>query len=988
MHRRLALAFAVAGLILASAYLFRYWSVYTAQSLVYIQPTPTEVREGAPVHWTQSYDPVTYEAFVEQQMVSMTRDDVLVGAVHKLAAGVWQQSGESDESAAQRLRGAIEVTRVKNSYQVSITAHSFNPETAADLANAVAASYIDDTSHEQKAGDAVRVAMLKEERDRIKKELDGDRAEQAALNAQLGVAAIGPASPDHYDDDIAKIHDELVKARADHDQAAARLTAMNAGNGPNSTAMDAEADQLITADPGLASLKAALLQRRAALVSQMANLTPNHPQYKQDEAELAKIDASLDSATKDLRAKAAARIQEQLRTDLDRTSGVEARLNGELAQMTRAAASATPRLQRASDLANDITRLQNRYSTVDEQLQNQILEDSAPGTAHLSVAAVAPLHPAIFGVVRNAIVLFLAFVFFGLAAAVIAQKMDPRIYIAGDVEQLLGFAPMAQLPDFAEVSGEVVDEHLLRLAAGIEYACKEGGMRSCIFTGAGPEAGVTTVATRVKEMLESMGRPTQLVNASEYAAAETRSGLGRDQAQPAARSTALLQHVAEEAENGDQSLVLTDTAPLTVSAETEYLARFADCTIVVVESGVTTRAQVRAAASRLHRLNVAAVGFVLNRVGLAKADPAFRHSVEAVERHIRAQSRFAARQAPSSRLVTAEPVSASVELAAPAVSAAALARTALTAAMTGAPEGTTVAAAPAPIAQSQTKAAQPQPVVAHPAPALPKVRLDPERVSALPASKPAWQELEPIVATPPVLPSVPKEFDPIVATPPVSPKVKPEPQPVAAPPAPALPAARPESEPVAASPSDIPWWLTEAPARATPLEQFVKAHAPHTRVGSWQTELAGEGGTETAAVVAVEEKPHATPSRLNGLRGLFFALGLKEEGHPAPQASEAAPAPQPERTVSLQTAPVQVAPVPAPPEHAVPAQTFVPTPEPEPAFTAARGNGLRKDSTRRVTAEPEFLPPKPEKLARRDRRDAFDDVQILPSWRGQYKRKS
>ena len=127
-----------------------------------------------------------------------------------------------------------------------------------------------------------------------------------------------------------------------------------------------------------------------------------------------------------------------------------------------------------------------------------------------------------------------------------------------------------------------------------------------------------------------------------------------------------MQQVAEEAENGDESLVLTDAAPLAVSAETEYLARFADCTIVVVESGVTTRAQVRDTASRLHRLNVAAVGFVLNRVGLAKADPAFRHSVEVMERHLRAQNRFEPRPAPSSRLVTAEPVGANAELAASA----------------------------------------------------------------------------------------------------------------------------------------------------------------------------------------------------------------------------------------------------------------------------------------------------------------------------------
>jgi hypothetical protein len=53
-----------------------------------------------------------------------------------------------------------------------------------------------------------------------------------------------------------------------------------------------------------------------------------------------------------------------------------------------------------------------------------------------------------------------------------------------------------------------------------------------------------------------------------------------------------------------------------------------------------------------------------------------------------------------------------------------------------------------------------------------------------------------------------------------------------------------------------------------------------------------------------------------------------------------------------------------------------------------------------VTAPPEFLPPKSvvEKretehsranngTSRRDRREPYDDVEILPSWRGQYKKK-
>ncbi|MEI4884059.1 hypothetical protein, partial [Klebsiella pneumoniae] len=86
-----------------------------------------------------------------------------------------------------------------------------------------------------------------------------------------------------------------------------------------------------------------------------------------------------------------------------------------------------------------------------------------------------------------------------------------------------------------------------------------------------------------------------------------------------------------------------DTAPLLVSGETEYLARFVDSAIVVIESGVTTRSQLRDLARTLQRLEVSAVGFVLNRVSLTKANASLRESVHAVEQHLHAQARSFAR---------------------------------------------------------------------------------------------------------------------------------------------------------------------------------------------------------------------------------------------------------------------------------------------------------------------------------------------------------
>ncbi len=665
LHWRLARAVAVACVALAAVYFLvqafwlKSWPAYMAVSTVYVQPTPAKVlpNQGGAPRWPS--DNNTYETYIQQQMMNVSREDVLNAALHKIDG--FQRLGENDQAAAERLVKALEVARVGGAYQFTIGARAGDPAMAAQIANAVTAAYIESASRDEQAGDTQRLSMLKEEKERIQTALAADHTEQDELNKQLGVASVGTTVPDHYDEDITQIRAELAKARTDHDEAESKFAALGAGHGLSSSAIDAAADETISSDAGLVSMKTALNARRAVLISQMANLTPLNPQYKQDEAELTKINGTLDAMMKDLRAKAAARIQLQLSADLHRTGGVEAELNGQLRRLVGAATSATPKMQRASDLAADITRLQARYGAVDEQLHNLLLEDSAPAAAYQVTPAVAPLGRTKSGVLRNAVLIALAGLFLGILAAVLAHKIDPRIYTAADVERLLGFAPLAQLPNFNEVSSGAAEEYMLRLASAIEHGRKEGNLKNCIFTGTGAGTGVTTLVNRVGEMLEAMGRQTVLVDATGAQAPSPRSSANRLESsnslvpvERVIRPTALLQKMAEETGTEDDSLVLTDTAPLAVSAETEYLARYVDCAIVVIESGVTTRQELREAARTLQRLKVGAVGFVLNRVGLAKADPAFRASVEAVEKHLRAQNSHAARRPERSSSFNAE----------------------------------------------------------------------------------------------------------------------------------------------------------------------------------------------------------------------------------------------------------------------------------------------------------------------------------------------
>jgi succinoglycan biosynthesis transport protein ExoP len=1021
LHRRLAMGIFLAGFLGAAAYLVSLWPLYTAKSVVYVQPAPPRVMDqGYAARWP--FDANTYESYLAQQLVNVTRYDVLISALHKLEPGTWQHKNESDQVAAERLGRAIEVKRLGTSYEMSIAARASNADLAARLANAVAASYIESAASEGRSGDAQRLAMLREEEERVKRELTADRDEQHGLNTVLGVAGVGSNTPDLLDEDLSRVRSELIRARSASDEAAARLTSVDAKRTHSTAALDAEADQMLSADTGLASMKVTLFQRRATLTSQMANLTPNHPQYKQAEEELAQINNTLEAMTRDLRDKASARIQQRLRTELERTSGEESRLNAQLGQMAGAASGMTPKMQRQNDLAADIIRLQGRYSSVDEQLHNILLDAGAPAASYLAAAAVPPLHPTKSGVMRNTFVIGLAGLMLGIIAAVTANKLDQRVYIASDVEQVLGFAPMAALPDFTQVSEEAAEEHMLRLSAGIEYARQQGNLKSCIFTGTGSGTGVTTVATRVRSTLESLGRATVLVDASGTPpppASATAGGLGLNDAsselarQRGSRPTAVLQTLAEEADSEDESLVLTDAAPLSVSAETEYMARFVDAAIVVIQSGVTTRTQLREAASTLQRLDVTAVGFVLNRVGLEKADASFRRSVCGIEQHLRAQSSSHAKGA--ERKGPAVPEASSKVDQAPREPVEEVGAAAQAAKPDTGPEAAVRPPAPR-VPEIPARSQEPSLLRTHTAPgprvetaSLKMPRLEelfqPVHVSAPepPRSKPVPEETQARQQSvrqpqPPRTPlvrgrgpqaeaagSLARTSEPEAAVGPPPPPIPGLPSYFSA--SPALAESRPtESIPPQAAPVQ-PVLPQSAPVQSAPVQPPPVRSAPsqdrERAVGLFYKSIDPEPAEVESLQPEPADVPDNTAMRMSGLRNLLLSLGTKNLNMPAEGRERSAEIPPYQEQM----------------QRLAYGQSY-----PEQTHSPFMQNSGRRDaaaaSPRLVTAPPEFLPPKTvadadddeqgrkgSSIGRRDRRDAYDDVEILPSWRGQYKKK-
>jgi Mrp family chromosome partitioning ATPase len=92
----------------------------------------------------------------------------------------------------------------------------------------------------------------------------------------------------------------------------------------------------------------------------------------------------------------------------------------------------------------------------------------------------------------------------------------------------------------------------------------------------------------------------------------------------------------------DYDVVLIDGGPLLISADAEYLARIADGTVVVTQSGRTTRTQLKRSAALLEKLHVPGVAVVLNRIQPDRADAALRQDIEDFQQQLKKQRDAAA----------------------------------------------------------------------------------------------------------------------------------------------------------------------------------------------------------------------------------------------------------------------------------------------------------------------------------------------------------
>gem|GEM_PF-1417240 len=480
--------------ILLVAFAFALKPVYRAESLLYLEPTSGKLLSDSTNGLSDSSK---YDTFLQQQIETATRLDILVAALQTLPAGTYRGLDESVQLAALRLQRALKIQRVSTTYQVSISLKGPDAASTAIIVNAVTSAYLQATRKDERARTDGRAQILGAERQRLGAGFETAGADQA------------------------------------------------------------------------------------------------------------------------------------------RTGNVEARLNSQLARQTTLATSAGPKLQRAAEFPSEILPVSARYAAVDGALRSPHPANDGPGMVRLSLPASVPIYPEPN---RRKLLLLLALpiaLLCGAFAAVFARKRDRRLYHAKDVEDLLGFAPIAILPSSLDVSDSVLDGYILRMAGGIENAYRVRAARVFLFTSVSPSIRTSQLVVSVSAKLQQLGLGVLIVEPTDILATPART---IPQVQVAKATIAADDAVHKgfakcnlERMKSQHDLVFINGHPLLSSAETEYAARCADATILIAQCAVSLRTELFQAATLLQRLNVSGVGTVLDQLRLCYAEPGFARMVRAME---------------------------------------------------------------------------------------------------------------------------------------------------------------------------------------------------------------------------------------------------------------------------------------------------------------------------------------------------------------------
>ena len=607
------------------------------------------------------------------QMKLIQSDAVLrpVAEQYHLLRSPEQQKGVTTEQAQRNAEapvgiGGLKVTRPPNTYLLQINYRSVDPHRAADVANAIADSYIAHT-YEIRIGSSAKLSsFMAKQLDELKAKMEQSSLALAQFEKDLDV--VNPEEKTNIlSARLLQLNTEYTTAQGDRVSKEAAWNAIQSGS--------IEAAAVSSQGQSLANLNNSLNEAKQHFAQVTSTFGTNHPEYRKAASELAEVQKEFDDTRRSISDRIGVEFhqsqnrEEMLKKTLDDTKAQWDQLNARSFEYQRFKQEADTDRTLYNELIKKI-----RESDINAGFRNnniRISDDARPA-----------LYPVFPNIGMNLILAFLFSSFLAIGGALLLDRLDTTLrnpeeaarYLKTDViatiplDATASILPKSPKPELAETSllgqvtaGEskegrskryrtisVFEEAVRTLRNTILLSDFEQRLRSIVITSAEPGDGKTTVAVHLAAANAARGKKTLLVDGdlrrpSVHArldltqheglssvltgemtwkevllSVDNRPNLTVLPAGPGSHRAAdligprlseLLDEFAKE-----YDLVILDAPPLLGFAECLQMASTADGVLIVTRAGETKRKSVATVISTLRRIRANIVGVVLNRV--------------------------------------------------------------------------------------------------------------------------------------------------------------------------------------------------------------------------------------------------------------------------------------------------------------------------------------------------------------------------------------
>ena len=511
-HRYKIAAFVIASVVCTWVVSKRLTPIYESTATIDIDRSmPTGV-VGQEANTVDAYDA---DQFLATQIKLIQSDSVLRPVVQQYhLRNLGKQSQDVSPERAIRIQrspvslGALKVTRPPNTYLLLIAYRSPDPDLAANVANAVANSYLQRTFEIRYRATADLSTFMEKQLEELRAKMERSGMALAEFERELNV--INPeAKTSILSSRLLQLNTEYTNAETERVKKEAAWQSIQTGT--------LEAAQVSTQGESLKAIEIRLNDATQKFAEVMARVGKNHPDYRKAAAEVAELQRQYQTA----RTSIVRRVETEYKEAVNRQAMLQKAVAENKAEFDKMNARSFQYQTLKHEADADRGLYEELVRKIREAGINSAFQNSS---IRIADAALPGLSPVYTNTRTNLILALLLSTLLAVGAAVLSDVLDNTIRDPEQARAMLGAEVMGSLPMVKTWRGKLMlantngagesnavtkaGESAMRASTGYEEAVRtlrnsillstfDHPLKSLMLSSASPSEGKTTIAVNL-----------------------------------------------------------------------------------------------------------------------------------------------------------------------------------------------------------------------------------------------------------------------------------------------------------------------------------------------------------------------------------------------------------------------------------------------------------------------------------------------------------